>query len=96
MTASDVAMVMKSLADDVVGIIRDLARDGDLPRDLVEAPLGADTTLGGLALDSLGKLTLLAALDERLAIYIPDDSIDDTTTIGALVTRVARTKGLVR
>ncbi len=96
MTTNDVATVTTILATGVVGIIRDLARDGDLPRDLAEAPLDADTTLGGLALDSLGKLTLLAALDERLAIYIPDDSIDDTTTIGALVARVARTKGLVR
>lgn len=95
MTTRDVATATKSLADDVVGIIRDLARDGDLPRDLAEASLDAGTTLGSLALDSLGKLTLLAALDERLAIYIPDDSIDDTTTIGALVARVARTKGLI-
>ena len=83
-----------SLVEDTVGLIRNLASTGDLPRELKTAPLTAETTLESLALDSLAKMTLLVALDEYYGVYIPDDVVTADTTIGSLVTGVATAKGL--
>ena len=56
------------LVDAVVAVIRNLANDGILPRDLATAPIGEASTLESLALDSMGRMDLLAAVDEQLGI----------------------------
>ena len=77
------------MVDAVISLIRSLAQDGDLPRDLAAASLGAETRLEQLGLDSLGKMHLLSAIDERLHIFIPDDAVHPEMTIGVLANKVA-------
>jgi acyl carrier protein len=70
--------------DEVVALIRTLAADGILPRDLATANIRHASTLESLALDSMGKMDLLAALDERLGIYVPEDRISPDMKLGEL------------
>ena len=62
------------LVDAVVAVIRNLANDGILPRDLATAPIGEASTLESLALDSMGRMDLLAAVDEQLGSTFPTTS----------------------
>jgi acyl carrier protein len=78
--------------DELVAIVRELASQGELPRDLKTLSLDEDTTLGGLALDSLGKFALVSALDTGHGIYLPDDLLSDDTNLGALVAGIERAK----
>jgi acyl carrier protein len=70
--------------ENLIDIIRELARQGDLPRDLGKVTLNSATKLEELGLDSLAKLILLSALDERRGIYIPDQMISTGMTLGYL------------
>jgi acyl carrier protein len=70
--------------DAVVALIRNLATDGVLPRDLATASISPTSTLESLALDSMGKMDLLSALDERLGIYVPEDRISADMKLGEL------------
>jgi len=72
------------LFDAVVALIRDLAANGILPRDLATATIAHTSTLESLALDSMGKMDLLAALDERLGIYVAEDKISPDMKLGEL------------
>jgi acyl carrier protein len=65
----------------VVAVIRELASDGILPRDLATAPIGEGSSLESLSLDSMGRMDLLAAIDERLGIYIPEDKLSPTMSL---------------
>ena len=71
-------------------LIRELARDGDLPRDLVDAPLDEETTLESLSLDSLGRMNLVAALDDRMGIYIPENLVTPDVTLGMLAEKLRK------
>jgi acyl carrier protein len=72
------------LFDAIVALIRTLAADGILPRDLATATIAHTSTLESLALDSMGKMDLLAALDERLGIYVPEDMVSPEMKLGEL------------
>ena len=72
------------LVDAVIAIIRSLASDGILPRDLATAPIGEASSLESLALDSMDRMDLLAAVDERLGIYIPEDKLSPKMKLGEL------------
>jgi acyl carrier protein len=80
----------QELLDDVLGLIRQLASDGDLPKALVNAPIGANTAIDDLGMDSVAKASLLTAIDESLGIFIPDDKISGEMTLGALADQVGR------
>lgn len=71
-------------ADDLIALIRELATQGELPRDLGKAALTPSTKLEDLGLDSLGKVILLSALDEWRGVYVPDHMISAGMTLGAL------------
>ncbi len=72
------------LVDAVVAVIRSLADEGILPRDLALAPIGEASTLESLALDSMGRMGLLAAVDERLGIYLAEDRLSPNMKLGEL------------
>jgi acyl carrier protein len=72
------------LVNAVVALIRSLANDGILPRDLATATIEPTSTLESLALDSMGKMDLLSAVDEKLGIYVPEDKINPEMTLGAI------------
>jgi acyl carrier protein len=80
------------LVDAVVAVIRNLANDGILPRDLATAPIGEASTLESLALDSMGRMDLLAAVDEQLSIYVPDDKLSPEMKLGELAELLTTTQ----
>ena len=42
------------------------------------------TSLEELALDSMGRMDLLSALDERLGVYIPEDRLSPEMQLGRI------------
>lgn len=76
------------VVDDIIALIRELATQGDLPRDLVTASISAETTLENLSLDSLGKMILLSALDESCGFYISGELLSPELTIGGLAAKI--------
>ncbi len=87
MSASDV------LTNDIIALIRALAQQGELPRDLKTATITAETTLEGLSLDSLGRMILLSALDESRGILIPSDILAPGMTLGELAAKIVSLQG---
>lgn len=88
MSAADV------LTNDIIALIRELAKQGDLPRDLATAAITAETTLEGLSLDSLGRMILLSALDESRGVLIPGDILSPGLTLGGLAAKITNLQGL--
>lgn len=78
------AVTKSELVEAVVAIIRSLANDGILPRDLAIAPIGEASSLESLALNSMGRMDLLAAVDEELGIYVPEDKLTPEMKLGEL------------
>jgi len=68
----------------VVETIRELAHRGTLPADLVEVQISEDTTVDTLGLDSVARLELLAELEERADIAVPESLVAGIRTIGDL------------
>jgi acyl carrier protein len=76
----------------VMGSIRSLARQGQIPRDLAERALDAHTLIDALGLDSLAKLTLLSELEERADVTLSESMLPGLRTLGDLAQAVAAVK----
>jgi len=72
---------MTLLYDDIVNTLRAGAMDGTLPGHLKDAPLTPETKLGELGIDSLGKMSLLAALMDLTDRYFPDSAFREEHTL---------------
>jgi len=68
----------------VVETIRELARRGTLPADLADVQMSGTTTVDTLGLDSIARLELLAELEERADIAVPESLVVGIRTIGDL------------
>jgi acyl carrier protein len=68
----------------VIQAIRQMAARGELPRDLADRVLTADTTIDELAIDSLGKLGLMSELEERADVGLSEGMLLGLRTIGDL------------
>lgn len=84
-TANDASVLL----DEVITVIRQLARDGDMPKALAAAPIGAGTRLDQLGLDSLGKVNLVAAIDQYLGVYIAADTLTGEETLGEIAQQMS-------
>ncbi|TXM63987.1 hypothetical protein FV226_27045, partial [Methylobacterium sp. WL12] len=63
------------IVDSIIGVMRKLALEGDLPSDIKSVPLSAETKLGSLGFDSLATMLFITELDEKYNVYIPDSII---------------------
>jgi acyl carrier protein len=80
--------------DLVIETLRALARDGELPATIAGEVLHADTVIDDLGLDSMGKLSLLGAVEERADLALPEAALSGIRTLGDLARAVAWTRGL--
>jgi acyl carrier protein len=79
------AKLMNNLFEVVVARIRDDAASGVLPAFLKTAQIVPSTTLEELGLDSLGRMTLLATLEDLTDQYIPESAFNDAQTLGQII-----------
>jgi len=80
------------LYEQIVTMLRDQARAGVFPAHIAELPLGPDTRLGDLGIDSLGKMGLLTSLMDLTDSYFPDDAFKDHHTL-AEISAIAEANG---
>ena len=72
----------------VISVVRGLAETGSLPAELAAAPLEAATTLDSLGLDSMARLELLAELEDRADVHLPEAMVSGIRTISDLAIAV--------
>jgi acyl carrier protein len=77
-------------AELVFAAIRELARQGVLPRELADRELSVDTLIDHLCIDSLGKLGLLTELEERANLMLNDWEIVGLRTLGDIADVLTR------
>jgi len=53
-----------------------------------ELELGKDTQLSDLGIDSLGAITILYELEDKLGIEVPNEVLDSLKTIGDILNRL--------
>ncbi len=76
-------------AEKLVEVLRDLAREDELPAHLKDGPIGEGDTVTSLGLDSLGVVTVIERLEEMTGVPIPDDFIEMEDTIAGIAARLA-------
>ena len=77
----------------VIETIQVLAARGELPRDLAERALAAQTTIDELAIDSLGKLGLLSELEERADVGLSEGMLAGLLTLGDMAAMLETARG---
>ncbi len=80
------------MLDLVIAAIRDLARRGALPGDLVGRELSAGTTIDELSIDSMAKLDLISELEVRADTALSEGMIQGLRTLGDLADALAAAK----
>jgi len=78
------------LVDLVITTIHQLARTGALPSDLADVPLAAGTCLDSLGLDSMARIELLAELEERADVTVPESMVSGIRTVEDLAHALGR------
>ena len=68
-------------AERVIEIMRDLAKDDDLPSHLVTGEILGKDTVETLGIDSLGGAYLIERLEDTTGVQMPDDFLDPTDDI---------------
>jgi acyl carrier protein len=68
----------------IIEEIRRMAANETAPAELAEKYLDADTKLADLALDSLGKMSLLAAVEDYADIILSEGDLMNVKTLGDL------------
>lgn len=73
----------------IVDEIRQMARSGNAPPELIGKQLNAETKISDLTLDSLGKMSLLSAVEDRANVLLGEGDIQNAKTLGDLAVAVA-------
>lgn len=75
-------------ADDIIGVIRELAGTGQFPGHLIEGPISAGDSIDSLGIDSIGGVYLIDRLEELTGVGMPDDFVPPGTDIAGIAARV--------
>jgi len=77
----------------VMKAIRSLAERGEVPRDLAQRALAAETTIEELAIDSLGKLSLLTELEDLADVGLSEGMLAGLRTLGDMARMLETARG---
>jgi acyl carrier protein len=80
------AMIWRS--EDIISVIRDLARDGQFPAHLVDGEISERDSVDTLGIDSIGAVYLIDRLEVLTGVPMPDDFVPPGTDIGGIAARV--------
>ena len=75
-------------AERVIGIMRDLAKDDDLPNHLVTGEITGKDTVETLGIDSLGGAYLIERLEDTTGVQMPDDFLEPSDDIDRIASRL--------
>mgnify|MGYP002779931194 CR=1 FL=1 len=73
----------------IISEIRQMSRAGFAPPNLAGKQLSAETALAELNLDSLGRLSLLTAVEDRADAMLSEGDLQNIKTLGDLARIVA-------
>lgn len=68
----------------IIEEIRQMAANGTAPAELAEKHLDGETKLADLTLDSLGKMSLLSAIEDRADVILGEGDLQEIKTLGDL------------
>lgn len=74
----------------IIEEIRAMAANGAAPAALAGQTLDAGTGLADLTLDSLGRMSLLAAVEDRADIILGEGDLQELKTLGDMAEIVSR------
>lgn len=72
----------------VVGILRDLAAQEELPNHLLSGSISGSDTVATLGIDSIGAVELIDRLEEESNVLLPDDFLSFEDSIDDIVQRL--------
>ncbi len=68
----------------VIGVLRELAKNEELPAHLVTGTITGADTVETLGIDSIGGVALIDQLETDSGIPLPDDFLDFDTTVASI------------
>ena len=72
----------------VIGILRQLAREKELPEHLEHGAIMATDTVESLGIDSIGAVGLIDRMEAEAGVLLPDDFLGFDETIGNIAKRM--------
>ena len=69
----------------VIGILRELANDNELPQHLAKGTIKGTDTVEYLGIDSIGAVVLLDRLEEEAGVQLADDFLGFGDSVGKIV-----------
>ncbi|MEO7380965.1 MAG: phosphopantetheine-binding protein [Paracoccaceae bacterium] len=73
---------------DVVEVLRSLAREEELPEHLVTGEITGADTVDSLGIDSLGGVYLIERLEEMTGLLMPDEFLDLDYNLAGIAERL--------
>lgn len=73
-------------------VIHELARTGEVPSSLADRDLDLDQLIDETGIDSLGMSSVLAEIESRTSIELPEDVLDTFTRFRDIVAYLERQK----
>lgn len=80
---------------EVISVLRTLAREEDLPAHLITGEISGEDTVNSLGIDSLGGAFLIERLEQLTGVLMPDEFIDledNIATIAERLNQIVRSK----
>jgi acyl carrier protein len=72
----------------VIGILRELAKEQELPEYLVDSTIASEDTVEGLGIDSIGGVALIDRLEAEAGVHLPDDFLGYDDSVGNIAKRM--------
>jgi len=74
----------------IVGVLRAMADEDDLPEHLKAVQISGQDTVETLGLDSLGAVYLIERLEAEAGVALPDDFLEFDDSVAVIAERINR------